>query len=396
MNRSFDDSKMFEQVSSRATKPDESRKKSLYFLLLAIGRQRAATNPSLRVKYRAALNSLQINKVEDCWKIELTVDDKVISRELKRNAFKFYSTGLNQLEDNIVQSNTTAAREFWESVESDLMHIPTMRSDENSKASTARFLFDKMRTASFFPFVISLLLLAPYLPTSITFLTLFLFPTLILTWSSSRKVNFSLMVLSAILIIPLDVEGFQDTLSSALSWHVLLFLIAWHEFRRIQSQRNFRSLQLAANLVLLLGLFMLSLSTISSYWWYLLLVSLALFSELMRKLRKYVIDNTPLVVTSVIGEVSISLLLCTYLFMTSSAIEEAPAITLILLFSVYVVWFVYFNVNERFAISLRFLFPAVILCATNSHALNLVEFITAFTVVLMIFVNSVLQRSEKC
>ena len=393
MDKSFDESKMFEQAISRATKPDESRKKSLYFLLLAIGRQRAATNPGLRAKYRQALNSLQIDRSEDYWKIDLEVDGNVISREIKRNAFRFYSTGLDQLEDNIVQQNTTAAHEFWESLESDLMNIPMKESRENLRTSIVKFLFNNTQSTNIFTFVIIFLVLAPYLPKSITFLTLLLFPTLILIRGNSHKVTFAFMLLLVILAATLDVATFRNNSSNPLSLQLLLFLAAWHEFRRVRLQRHFRSFQLIANFIVLLILLIISLSTVSYPFSYSLLVSLIFLSELMRNVRKFAIENTSLVIISIIFEISICLSMCMYLFKSSSLIKDSSNLVLIVLSLIYLIWFVYFNLSERYTVSIRFFFPAVIVSATNIQGLRLIEFIAALIVLCMISINSILLRS---
>lgn len=395
MDKSFDESKMFEQAISRATKPDESRKKSLYFLLMAIGRQRAATDPSLRAKYRHALNSLQIDRSEDYWKIDLEVDGNVISREIKRNAFKFYSTGLDQLEDHIVRQNTTAAHAFWKSIESDLMNISVKKSRENSRTSNVKFLFNNTQPTNIFTFVIIFLVLAPYLPKSITFLTLLLFPTLILIRGNSHKVTFALILLLVILATALDVATFQNNSSNPLSLHLLLFLTAWHEFRRVRLQHRFRSFELIANFIVLLILLIISLSTVSYPFSYSLLVSLIFFSELMRKVRKFAIENTSLVIVSVIFEISICLSMCIHLFNLSSLIKDSSNLELIVLSLIYLIWFVYFNLSERYTVSIRFFFPTVIVSATHIQGLRLIDSIAALTVILMISINSILLRSEK-
>ena len=42
---------------------DRSREKSLYFLLLAVGRQRATSKEAIRMEYRTALKNLTVEKL---------------------------------------------------------------------------------------------------------------------------------------------------------------------------------------------------------------------------------------------------------------------------------------------------------------------------------------------
>jgi hypothetical protein len=96
---------------------DRSREKSLYFLLLAVGRQRATSKEAIRMEYRTALKNLTVVKQDTKWKIEVPTNSVSFVHEIDKNNFHFYKTSLKTSTDEMQLQNLASANSFWDKFE---------------------------------------------------------------------------------------------------------------------------------------------------------------------------------------------------------------------------------------------------------------------------------------
>lgn len=96
---------------------DRSREKSLYFLLLAVGRQRATSKEALRMEYRTALRNLTVENQHSKWKIEVPTNSVSFVHEIDKNNFHFYKTSLKTYTDEMQLQNLASANSFWDKFE---------------------------------------------------------------------------------------------------------------------------------------------------------------------------------------------------------------------------------------------------------------------------------------
>lgn len=96
---------------------DRSREKSLYFLLLAIGRQRATSKEEIKMEYRTALKNLTVENQDSKWKIEVPTNSGSFVDEIEKSNFHFYKTSLKTSTDEMQLQNLASANNFWDKFE---------------------------------------------------------------------------------------------------------------------------------------------------------------------------------------------------------------------------------------------------------------------------------------
>jgi hypothetical protein len=79
-----------EKITLKGSNPDESRKRSIYFLLLVVGRQIASTSSLTdRARINGILKILEIEEDQDTWILK-NKENKNILLEVPKSNFKFY------------------------------------------------------------------------------------------------------------------------------------------------------------------------------------------------------------------------------------------------------------------------------------------------------------------
>ena len=360
-----------EQVASRATKPDESRKRSLYFLLLAIGRQRALRNPLFRDEYRQAFDSLKIEKVEDLWNITVNVNGTQINQSLERSTFKFYATGFSENEDSTVESNKITANKYWARVESQIGIRDSLDGLKTKNPLTGPSFNSSLDITSLVLMIIPLLYSLGASQTMIPGLLVALYPTARLFWHSSKKVIFSLLYILAFLVFALNLDspGLNSNNPSFLAETAISFLI-WARLYKSRYQVRLNSKRIV--LLALLFVAFTAFATFSGPKPYLSIFTVFMIftSEFMQYLRKRSIHSTRAVITTMLLEIILSLtFLMTIVHFGLEGIEISP-IEVLFFVIVYLIWFIYLNIYERYPITLRLTYPIVVAFVILNHAFS--------------------------
>jgi|GEM_PF-6037422 len=385
-----------EQVSSRATKPDESRKKSLFFLLLAIGRQRALANPTFRETYRSAFNSLEIQKVEDIWQISVNVNGITISQELPRNAFKFYSTGFSEIEDSTVDANKKAANKFWAKIEAEIgidKDLGNQKKRTSGNKSSYRGLLDitsitLILVVLFYAFAISERLLVGIL--------IALCPILRFFWHSSKRTTSILLYLVATFsfVLALNSTNLNSNQPSALAETAILIFLWVRLYQSEYKSKNYSAAYILQILIIagyaIYAFFSGPESALSIF-----TILLIINSESMRYLRRCWIHSTFAVILTIFFEGIVSIVFITLL--TDIATKENDlSLAVILLFgSTYLIWFIYLNIFERFPVTFRLSYPILVSFIVLNHNLSLkFSVVTLTTISVSILVSSSTMKRE--
>jgi len=383
MNNFSHESKVTEQVTSRATKPDESRKKSLYFLLLAIGRQIAVSKPDLRKKYREALNSLEIQKSEESWVLTLVVEGRKIERTIQRGEFRFYSTGLSKNEDNVVESNKRAAIGFWNSVESEIANVSDSILQKKIGLRAKLSTFETIKITSALQVGCILVALLPTPQKMLPFFLLAFYPIVRLFWHSSKKILILGFYITISIFFAISIEfrplGLNQGNEHLL--HGLLIFLLWAMFsrRKIQiSQKNFRSKIL---IMLMAGLLMYVIVTTPNKLTAVIICLLILSSESLQYVRRSFIHNSHVVLGSSIFEITLSLVAGLYL-LNSKVNHNGMSLneTLVVIF-VYLLWFIYLNIFESYPIAFRIFYPFLMVLTITNQILSFEVILMVLTVI---------------
>lgn len=396
MSRDPSELNLTEQVNSRATKPDESRKKSLYFLLLAIGRQRAVSNPNLRKEYREALNSLEINSIDESWKVSLMVEGKEITRNIVRNEFKFYSTGLTQNIDHMVESNKLKANSFWDSFESEfILHSNPVLYKKPSLITRVSKL--KFVTITQTLYVVCILVAAT--PTSIKilpYLCLAFFPIMRLFWQSSRKILYVLLFVSLIIFFALtiDFELVNNINKDKSLLPVFLIFLLWSESYRFRYQAAKNYLKSFLSVLLVVGITIFCILTPSNFYFYMSTCLLIVLSEALQLLRRRSIHHSNIVVLASAFEIVASFVLGIFLFEFGLNAIGLSSIELLFFISTYLCWFIYLNIFERYPLTFRAFYPFLLLQAITSQNYNL-GIVSATLIIMSIVVISSAYENSK-
>jgi len=384
------ESEVTQQVNSKPTKPDESRKKSLYFLLLAVGRQIAVNNPSLRKEYREALNSLEIHKSEESWLLTVTMGEREIERIIPRNEFRFYSTGLANSEDAIVESNKRAAISYWNSVASEITNESDLTSQRkiNLNLKLSKFEIIKITTALQLGLIFVVFLPEPQ--KILPFYLLAVYPIVRLFWHSSKKIMFLTLYLIAVILFTLTIDFStlsQTQMDGSLPYALLIFLL-WSQFSRRKIQVNRRSSTSKIVTALMVGLPLYAFLTTSSQFTIVLICLLILSSEVMQYLRRNYIHDSRVVIMSSIFEVSMSLVAGFYILSRNFNQSEISLNERLVFIFVYLLWFIYLNIYEKYPITFRIFYPILFILSIIDQHLSLQAFLTAIVIISSVIIIS--------
>ena len=396
MNSEAHESKIPKQVNSRSTKPDESRQKSLYFLLLAIGRQRAASKPSLRMEYREALNSLEINRIDESWEISLKVGDKEVSRKILRNEFKFYSTGLTQNEDKIVESNKIKANSFWDFFESEVFL------DSNTVFNKKQSLMTRVSKVKFFGITQTLQIICIFItliPTSIKtlpYLFLALFPIVRLYWHSSRRMLFLFLYasLTTFFALTMNFENISSIFKGESFLPVLLIFLLWSEIYRIRYQAHKSHLRSFTCGLLVVGITLYCLLSPSNDYFYLSACLLIVFSEALQLLRRRLIQNSVAVAFTSMLEIIASLCLGVFFLKFGFNTMEFSGVEVLFFTFAYLSWFIYLNIYERYVFSFRAFYPFLLLLTVTNQNYNF-ETMTISLIILSVVIAASANKNSR-
>jgi hypothetical protein len=378
-----------EQVSSKATKPDESRKKSLYFLLLAIGRQRAVENATFRDEYRAAFNSLKIDKKDDFWEISVSVNGSLVTQLVLRNAFKFYTTGFSEIKDSTVDANKKIANNFWEKIEAEF-GIESERGYKKKKASGAITSFRGfLDVTGSILMVVAIIYSVAISERVIIGILIALFPIVRLFWHSSKRIIAILFYLFATIsfAFALDsrlLESYQPSVLAEAA--ILLFLWAQLYQSRYQSKKHGPAFYV--QLLIIVGYatyaFFSGPDPVLSTFTILMIIQ----SELMQYLRRRWIHSTAAVILTILFEGVISIAFMAFLSDIATRGNNLSLVTLLFFGSTYLIWFVYLNIYERFPVTFRLSFPILVSFAILNHNLSVKFSVIALTSIAISMLSS--------
>lgn len=373
MNNFSREPKVTEQVTSKATKPDESRKKSLYFLLLAIGRQIAASKPDLRTEYREALNSLEIQKSEESWILTLVVGGKKIERTIQRSEFRFYSTGLTKSEDNVVESNKRAAIDFWNSVESEMTNVSDSILQKKIGLRPKLSTFETINITAALQVGCIIVAVLPTPQKILPFFLLAFYPIVRLFWHSSKKIlilSFYITI-SIFFAISIEFSTFSQNQGNEHLLHGLLIFLLWSEYSRRKIQVNRKNSRSKILILLMAGLQMYLVVTTPNKLTIVLICLLILSSEALQYIRKSFIHDSHVVIASSIFEITLSLVAGLYL-LNNKVHHDGMTVNEILVFIfAYLLWFIYLNIFERYPIAFRITYPFLIVLTITNQDLSL-------------------------
>lgn len=358
------DGTSIEQVSSRPTKPDESRKKSMYFLLLAVGRQRAQKNSSLRIEYREALNSLEIEKLGECWSVTVNSSGKQINREIKRSDMRFYVTGLSEQNDKIHEANRKKANEFWLSIEEEISPQEISKKEIlPSNFSLKRI--KKIDSALILQLILILNIFVPSIFKTPMSLLLGLFPLIKFFWHSQYR-NRMLFIYLAIVFTASFLTDFETRINPVQgNRQILLFVLVsctvWSlvlmNYNQVISGLKIRAFAIIPFLILALySIYILNLLNTVVITTFFILGSMVL-----QHLRKRSIENSTIVLFYTLIEVLASLFLIGFIIRLTLTELELSAAILSLWIASYLLWFLFFNMWRNFPIGFRFVYPILVL-----------------------------------
>jgi hypothetical protein len=359
----------FVPVNTRATKPDESRSKSLYFLLLAIGRQRALSQPESRDLYREALSSLTVEKVEDSWLLSVSSSKGSFSKLVPRSQFKFYSTGLEGTTDSVVRRNHEGASEIWEFFE-EILGITPKINFRRSFFSNRKFRNFKVVTVSQLSQI--LLIYSLFLPGYLKYLMFFMMAYLPITrlfWHSKHRT----LALSIYLVlvglgmffepeIVLKQEEFTSTILVCL-----VLLIAWSHATKVwEKNLKNRPKRIFALLCVQSGYLFVLLPKIQIKYVALTYMIVCL-SFVLRMLRKKYIESTKVSIISASVEILFGASVGAFFVFSSidkSTLISAQNIWMFLL--IFILWIVYSFIFDSFVLTYRTFYPALLPLALST------------------------------
>jgi hypothetical protein len=366
----------FVPVNARATKPDESRSKSLYFLLLAIGRQRAVSRPENRDLYREALSSLAVEKVEDSWLLSVSSGKGSFSKLVLRSQFKFYSTGLEGTADSVVRRNHESASEIWEFFE-EMLGITPIVNYKRSFFSYIKFRNFKAVTVSQISQI--LLIYSLFLPGYLKYMMFFMlayFPIARLFWHSKHR-TLALLIYSVLVglgmffepEILLKQEDFTSTILVCL-----VLLIAWSHARKVwESNLKNRIKRIFALLSIQFAYLFVLLPKIQITY-VALTYTIVFLSFVLRMLRKKYIESTKVSIISASIEILLGASVGAFIVISSidkDSLLRSQNIWMFLL--IFILWVVYSFIFDSFTLTYRTFYPALL-----PLALSTAEFDTSF------------------
>lgn len=371
-----------EQVSAKATKPDESRKKSLYFLLLAIGRQRAVENPTFRDEYRAAFNTLKIEKMDDFWEISVSANGSLVNQLLPRNAFKFYTTGFSESEDSTVDTNKKAANNFWEKIEAEIGIETELGNQKKKTSKSITSLRDLLDVTGSILMVVTIFYSIAISERLISGILMALFPIVRLFWQSSKRI-------AVILFYSFATISFTFALDSSLleSYHpsvlaeaaIMLFL--WAQLYQSRYQQKNHGLILFAQVLILTGYATYAFFSGPDPVLSILTILIVIHSELMQYLRRRWIQSTAAVILTIFFEGAISIAFMAFLSHFALKGNNLSLATMLFFGCTYLIWFIYLNIYERFPVTFRLSYPILVAFAILNHNLSLKFSVIALTTI---------------
>jgi hypothetical protein len=361
-----------EQVSSKATKPDESRKKSLYFLLLAIGRQRVVENPTFRSEYRSAFNSLKIEKVDDFWEISVSVNGSLVTQLVPRNAFKFYTTGFSEIEDSTVDANKNRANNFWEKIEAEFGPEIKVRNEKKTTSKSIASFRGLLGVTGSTLVVVPLFYSLEVPGRLIAGILIALFPLIRLFWNGSKRIPAILFYSFAAIsfALGLDFSLLESNQSSVLAEAAIL-LFLWVQFYQSRYQRNNHGAAFLVQVLIIVCYasyaFFSGPDPIPST----LTILIIIHSELMQYLRRHWIHSTTVVILTIFFEGTISIAFIAFLSEIATQDSDLSLVAMLFFGSAYLIWFIYLNIYDRFPVTFRLTFPILVSFAILNHNLSL-------------------------
>lgn len=371
----------FEQVKARATKSDQSREKSLYFLLLAVGRQCAAKNQKLRNEYREALQTLSVEKFEIYWNITLNVSGRDTQIEINRSEFQFYKTGFSGNQDEISESNRKNALEFWTSFE----NLICLEVEPTKKTKTGlRFIsrIDSILKVNHLELIgLLVVVLSPPIIQVYPYMVLAYFPLVKLFWYSRFRVYFILLYIISIWLSIINLLSSPSPIqnTSQVVFFALLATLIWSHLDTIQSRSP--GISWKVKLLISILVFFGVISALQGVDLYFLTSFLftVLISNYLNQYRKRFITIKKIVLSTMGGEIAIAIGLGVHFIQSvNGSLTFLDANSIVVATTYLILWTLNFFIYGRYSISLRvftpFLFTPVILNQTISSYNMLITF----------------------
>ena len=301
----------------------------------------------------------------------MNVNGTQINQSLERSTFKFYATGFSENEDSTVESNKITANKYWARVESQIGIRDSLDGLKTKNPLTGPSFNSSLDITSLVLMIIPLLYSLGASQTMIPGLLVALYPTARLFWHSSKKVIFSLLYILAFLVFALNLDspGLNSNNPSFLAETAISFLI-WARLYKSRYQVRLNSKRIV--LLALLFVAFTAFATFSGPKPYLSIFTVFMIftSEFMQYLRKRSIHSTRAVITTMLLEIILSLtFLMTIVHFGLEGIEISP-IEVLFFVIVYLIWFIYLNIYERYPITLRLTYPIVVAFVILNHAFS--------------------------
>lgn len=350
-----------EQVKLRATKPDESRQKSLYFLLLAVGRQRALRLPEFRQEYREALQSLVIEKRDKSWQIEIRSIE--FKREINRDEFQFYKTGLTTNQDKVAESNRRIADDFWKAFEDEItpQSFTAVRSSAKIRSRIARNI--NLNFSQFLQVSLIILLLLPESSREFLYLALVFIPIIRLFWFSKYKWQSRFLYIAMILSIAINFESLPQS-SGSVSFVVVLSAInafIWSTIYSIRSRSSKNDYKTKILIMMSVFIAVLSLTLGVNPIYTIGFGSTIVFSMYLNMKRKSSITNKRVVLITMGLEIVSGIVLGIFLLAQSQiGLNSLNSIFIISTIFVFILWIIHFSIYERYPMTFRAFFPFLV------------------------------------
>lgn len=348
----------FEQVKSRATKPDESRKKSLYFLLLAVGRQRALRLPELRQAYREALQSLVIEKMDKSWQIE--IGSIKFKREINRDEFQFYKTGLATIQDKVAESNRRIADDFWKAFEYEI--IPLSYTAVSRSARLRRVITNNINLnfSQFLQVSLIILLLIPKGSRLFLYLGLAFIPIIRIFWFSKYKWQSLFLYFAIILSFGINFRSSPQSTPSVSPIVIFSALntFIWSTIYYIKSRSSKNDYKTKILIIMSVFIAILSQTLGVNPFYTVGFASTIILSIYLNSKRKNSITNKKVVLITMGLEIASGIALGIFL-LAQSQIGFNFQNTIFLIFTIFVftLWVIHFSIYERYPMVFRAFFP---------------------------------------
>lgn len=375
-----------EQVSSRPRKPDLSRNRSLYFLLLAKGRQRAAVKPELREFYRRALKSLEIKKVDDFWEIKVETTTGSHVENILRADFQFYSTGLNGESDQVVRSNSERAELFWEDFETKISPNKTVKIRTNLEKFSDLQIIPRLSGTQLLQSLILISMFLPNQPREIIFGCLGVAPIARFFWHVKQERIGLLLIclLMALLVANVDLSGTASISGAPVLIITLVASLIWSSFYKLQVTKPSAIFEKSALVICSFVTAAIALKEGVSVVFLSSLACTAVISTLLMRLRATRMMSSSITLSTYGIEILFGLTLGGLLMSQTDALFTNGTILFILFASAgFTIWILNLFIFEKHSITFRFFYPFIFLLEASQGRPTRVLFLLSISVILV-------------